>query len=435
MFCNQCEQTSHGVGCVEPVGVCGKDVDVQSLQETLLYGVKGLCAYAHHARRLGAVDEGVDAFVEEALFATVTNVNFDLESLIELVLECGKWNLRVMQMLDEAHVKHYGSPTPTKVYEGTRAGPGILVTGHDLLDLDDLLKQTAGTGVNVYTHGEMLPAHGYPKLRAYPHLAGHFGDAWQRQKTEFKQFTGPVLATTNCVLIPTEHYRDRLFTTRATAVPGARRLKTSDFSEVIAAAKRCTPLPDAPVCESTIGFHHSVLTGLAEHILAAVRGGKLKHVYVIGGCDGAEPGRNYFSRYAAGTPRDSVVLTVGCGKFRIRREEFGTIKLDGVGEIPRLLDMGQCNDSYGAIQVAAALANALGCTVNDLPLTIVLSWFEQKAVAVLLTLLYLGVKGIRIGPAAPAFLSPNVLKFLQDKFDLQLINADPMVDLKVSMSA
>ncbi|MFQ5805176.1 MAG: hydroxylamine reductase [Phycisphaerae bacterium] len=433
MFCNQCEQTAHGTACVD-IGVCGKDPDMQSLQEILLYGLKGMAAYAHHARRLGMVDEKVDAFFEEALFATVTNVNFDVESLFELVLECGRKNLRVMGMLDEGHVKRYGTPSPTTVFEGTRPGLGILVTGHDLLDLEDLLKQTDGTGINVYTHGEMLPAHMYPELRKYKHLVGHYGGAWQKQKSEFARFTGPVLATTNCVLIPPEAYKDRLFTTRVTAVPGGTRLTSNDFSQVIECARKCEPLPDKPVKESTIGFHHSVVLGLAGKIVAAVKAGKLKHFFLIGGCDGAELGRNYFSEFAANTPKDTIVLTLGCGKYRIRDNDFGTIELEGVGPIPRLLDMGQCNDAYGAIQVALALSKAFDCGVNDLPLTIVLSWFEQKAVAVLLTLLALDVKGIRIGPKPPAFISPNVFKVLQDKYDLNLTsNKDPMADLKASL--
>ena len=433
MFCNQCEQTAHGTACVEK-GVCGKDADVQSLQEILLYGLKGMCAYAHHARRLGMVDEEVDAFVEEALFATVTNVNFDMESLFGLVLECGRKNLRVMQMLDEAHTKRFGAPSPATVYEGTKAGPGILVTGHDMLDLADLLEQTQATGTNVYTHGEMLPAHMYPELRKYEHLAGHYGGAWQKQKKEFAKFTGPVLATTNCVLLPRDSYKDRLFTTRVTAVPGGRRLASNDFSEVVECAKRCEPLPEDRVGESTVGFHHSVLLGMADKILAAVKAGSLSHFFLIGGCDGAEPGRNYFSEFAKNTPPDSLILTLGCGKYRIRDNDYGTIELDGVGPVPRLLDMGQCNDSYGAIQVAVALADALGCDVNDLPLTIVLSWFEQKAVAVLLTLLALNVKGIRIGPAPPAFVSPNVFKILQDEYDLKLTsNRDPLADLRASL--
>lgn len=434
MFCNQCEQTARGKGCTE-IGVCGKDADMQSLQEILLYGLKGMAAYAHHARRLGMVDEAVDAFTEEALFATVTNVNFDMSSLLELVLECGRQNLRVMQMLDEGHVKRFGTPSPTTVYEGTKAGPGILVTGHDMVDLDDLLRQTAGTGVNVYTHGEMLPAHMYPELRKYPHLAGHFGGAWQKQKREFVDFTGAILATTNCVLIPREEYKNRLFTTRVTAVPGGTRLTSNDFSAVIECAKRCTPLKNVPTRESTIGFHQSVILGLADKIVAAVKAGKLKHFFLIGGCDGAEVGRNYFSDYANATPPDSLILTLGCGKYRIREHDFGTFQLDGVGPIPRLLDMGQCNNAYSAIQVAVALSKAFNCGVNDLPLTIVLSWFEQKAVAVLLTLLALGVKGIRIGPAAPAFVSPNVFRILQDKYDLKLTsNKTPLADLQEALA-
>lgn len=423
MFCNQCEQTQNGVGCVD-LGVCGKDADVQSLQETLLYGVKGMAAYAHHARRLGATDAEVDSFVEEALFATMTNVNFDVDSLLEMVLRCGEMNLKVMQMLDAAHTRRFGLPVPTTVQEGTKAGPGILVTGHDLLDLSDLLEQAAGKGVNVYTHGEMLPAHSYPALRAHPHLAGHFGTAWQNQHFEFTQFTGPVVATTNCVLIPWETYRERLYTTRITAVPGATRIRSNDFSQVIDQALQCEPLPDAPARQSTIGFHHSVILSLADKVIDAIKTGAVKHVYLIGGCDGAESGRNYYTQMAERAPADSLILTLGCGKFRIRDGNYGT-----VAGLPRLLDMGQCNDAYGAIKVASALAGAFGCGVNDLPLTLAISWFEQKAVAVLLTLLHLGVQGIRIGPAAPAFLTPNVLKILQQKYDLKLIEAEPPQEL------
>jgi len=435
MFCNQCEQTAHGTACVEK-GVCGKDADIQSLQEILLYGLKGMCAYAHHARRLGKVDENVDAFVEEALFSTITNVNFDMASMLEMVLECGRQNLRVMEMLNDGHVERFGAPSPTTVFEGTKAGPGILVTGHDMLDLENLLKQTEGTGINVYTHGEMLPAHMYPELRKYEHLAGHYGGAWQKQKKEFTKFTGPVLATTNCVLLPRDNYKDRLFTTRVTAVPGGKRLLDDDFSEVIDCAKRCQPLSDDQTGESTVGFHHSVLLGLADKIVAAVKAGSVKHFFLIGGCDGAERGRNYFSEFASNTPADSLILTLGCGKYRIRDNDYGTIDIDGVGPVPRLLDMGQCNDAYGAIQVAVALAGAFDCGVNDLPLTIVLSWFEQKAVAVLLTLLALDVKGIRVGPAPPAFISPKVFEILQQQYDLKLTNnSDPMADLQASLSA
>lgn len=423
MFCNQCEQTQNGTGCTE-IGVCGKDPDIQSLQEILLYGVKGMAAYANHARRLGKTDDNVSAFIEEALFATVTNVNFDMESLLEMVLECGRQNLRVMEMLDAGHTERFGTPEPTTVYEGTKAGPGILVTGHDLVDLAALLEQTAGLGINVYTHGEMLPAHSYPELKKHPHLAGHYGGPWQNQQWEFPGFAGPIVATTNCVLIPSDVYADRLFTTRITAVPGGTRLTDNDFSPVIQMARESAPLSENKVRESTIGFHHSVILGLADKVVDAVKSGAIKRFYLIGGCDGAEAGRNYYTHLAEGAPDEAVILTLGCGKYRIRNHEYGDI--DG---IPRFLDMGQCNDAYGAVQVALALSHAFDCGVNDLPLEIVLSWFEQKAVAVLLSLLALDVKGIRLGPVAPAFVSPNVFKVLQDRFDLKLIESEPPAEL------
>ena len=430
MFCNQCEQTAHGTGCERSPGVCGKNEDIQSLQEMLLYGLKGMCAYAHHARRLGKVDEEVDAFVEEALFATMTNVNFDLDSHLELVLECGRKNLRVMEMLEEGHVQKFGKPSPTTIKEGTVAGPGILVTGHDMLDLHDLLLQTAGKGVNVYTHGEMLPAHMYPELRKFPHLVGHFGGAWQKQKTEFAQFTGAILATTNCIMEPRQTYADRVFSTRVTAFPGGHPLKTNDFTPVIEKARSCPPLKDNIVRESQIGFHKTAILELAGTIVQAVKDGKISRFFLIGGCDGAEPGRNYFSDYAQATPRDSFILTLGCGKYRIRDYDYGTL----LG-LPRLLDMGQCNDAYGAIQVAVALSKAFDCSVNDLPLTLVVSWFEQKAVAVLLTLLSLGVKGITIGPNAPGFVTPNVFRLLQEKFDLRLTGKNAKEDLNRALAA
>jgi len=429
MFCNQCEQASRGVGCSNGVGVCGKDPDVQSLQEIILYGLKGMAAYANHARRLGKHDEKVSAFIEEALFATMTNVNFDIPTLFGMAMELGTHNLRVMEMLDAGHVENFGKPAPTQVREGTQAGPGILITGHDLLDLSDLLKQLEGTNIKVYTHGEMLPAHMYPKLRQHPNLAGHYGGAWQGQRKEFAAFPGAIVATTNCILIPTPEYADRLFTTRATAVPGAVRLATNDFSPVVARAKACPACVDKPTGVSTVGFHWSVILDAAPTIVQAVKAGKVSHFFLVGGCDGAEPGRNYFSEFAASTPADSFVLTLGCGKFRIRNQEYGTL----LG-LPRLLDMGQCNDAYGAIQVAVALAKAFDCTVNDLPLTLCISWFEQKAVAVLLTLLSLGVKGITIGPNPPAFVTPNVFKILREKFDLKLTGGNAKRDLSLALA-
>ena len=430
MHCNQCEQTFHKTGCVTSPGMCGKSADVQSLQEMLLYGLKGMAAYAHHARRLGKSDETVSAFIEEALFATMTNVNFDVKSLLEYCLECGRMNLRVMQMLDEGHVEAFGKPAPTKVKEGTQAGRGILVTGHDLADLRDLLGQVEGSDIKVYTHGEMLPAHMYPFFQNHSNLVGHYGGAWQNQKREFAAFPGPVVATTNCVLIPRESYKGRLFTTRGTAVPGGQCISDGDYSAVIAEALRCEPCEEQITGESTVGFHRTVLLDHAQTIVDAVKAGQISRFFVIGGCDGADPGRNYFSDYAQGTPDDSFILTLGCGKYRIRDHEYG----EHLG-FPRLMDMGQCNDAYGAIAVASALAEAFDCSVNELPLTLVISWFEQKAVAVLLTLLSLGVKGITLGPNAPAFVSPNVFAILQERFDLRLSGNDAEGDLRLAMTA
>lgn len=423
MFCNQCEQSSHGTGCTHAPGVCGKDEDVQSLQEMLLYGLKGMAAYANHARRLGKHDEAVSAFIEEALFATMTNVNFDQDALLELCLECGRQNLRVMELLDAGHVERFGAPSPAEVREGTQRGPGILITGHDLLDLANLLEQCEGTDIGVYTHGEMLPAHMYPRLREHPNLRGHYGGAWQKQKKEFAVFPGPIVATTNCIQLPREEYAGRLFTTRVTAVPGGARLQGDDFGPVLDAARRCAPCTNEPLRSSTIGFHHSVLLQHAGALVDGIRAGKLKRFYLIGGCDGAEPGRNYFTEYARGTSPDSFVLTLGCGKYRIRDEPLGSL----LG-FPRLLDMGQCNDAYGAIKVALALADALRCGVNELPLTLVISWFEQKAVAVLLTLLALDVQGITLGPNPPPFVTPNVFRLLQQRYGLRITGKDAAAD-------
>jgi hydroxylamine reductase len=361
----------------------------------------------------------------------MTNVNFDMDSHLELVLECGRKNLRVLEMLEEGHIEKFGKPSPTTVKEGTVAGPGILVTGHDMVDLNVLLEQTAGTGINVYTHGEMLPAHMYPGLRKFPHLAGHFGGAWQNQRKDFTQFTGPVLATTNCIQDPKERsYADRVFSTRVTAFPGGKPFKTDDFAPLIEKARACQPLPDNVVRESQIGFHRTAILDMADTIVQAVKEGTISRFFLIGGCDGAEPGRNYFSDYAQATPKDSFILTLGCGKYRIRDYDYGTL----LG-LPRLLDMGQCNDAYGAIQVAVALSKAFDCSVNDLPLTLVVSWFEQKAVAVLLTLLSLGVKGITIGPKPPAFVSASVFKVLQEKFDLRVTGKNAREDLDRALAA
>jgi hydroxylamine reductase len=417
MFCYQCEQTAGGSGCTK-IGVCGKNEDIQSLQDILLFGLKGIAAYAFHARQLGARDEDIDAFMHEALFKTVTNVSFEMNQYIEMVLKCGAMNFGVMELLDRAHTQKFGNPIPTQVETGTKNGLGILVTGHDLLELYELLRQTEGAGINIYTHSEMLPAHGYPELKRFKHLVGNYGGAWQEQKKEFNEFKGAVLATTNCVLIPPQGtYLDRLFTVGITGIPGARHIQNRDFAPLITKAKSLPALPEAPGKKITTGFHHTAILGLAGKIVDLVKAGKIRRLFLIGGCDGAKPGRNYYTEFSEKVPRDCIILTLACGKYRFNKLDFGEIQ-----GIPRLLDIGQCNNAYSAIQVVIALSKVFNCSPNDLPVSIILSWFEQKAVAIFLTLLYLGVKGMRIGPTPPAFITPNVFNILQDKFDVRLIS-------------
>ena len=428
MNCNQCEQCGPVCTTTGP-GICGKDPDIQALQETLIYGLKGMAAYANHARRLGAHSEEVSAFIEDALFSTMTNVNFDLASTLGLCLKCGEMNLKVMELLDGAHVAHFGNPSPVEVVEGTQAGPGILVTGHDLLDLEHVLQACEGTVVKVYTHGEMLPAHMYPKLRNHPNLAGHYGDAWQKQRVEFDAFPGPVLATTNCITLPKSSYKDRLFGARVVSAPSGAVILDGNYKPLVELALRLPPCEQRIIKRSTIGFHHSVIAAHLPTIVDAVKAGKISRFFLIGGCDGAEPGRNFFADVAKAAPADSFILTLGCGKYRIRDHDFGT----HLG-FPRLMDMGQCNDAYGAIRVAAALAKEFNCTVNDLPLSLVISWFEQKAVAVFLTLLHLGVKNIAVGPNPPAFFTPNILKYLVDHYGLRVAAGDGAAYVKSVMT-
>jgi hydroxylamine reductase len=427
MFCNQCEQTAKGTGCTVK-GVCGKDEDIQSLQLTLTYGLKGIAAYAYHARELGARDEQVDAFMHEALFKTLTNVDFDLNDHVKLVLKAGEMNLRVMKLLDEATLKRFGPSGPVEVPTSRKAAPGILVSGHGYLELEALLKQTEGTGIMVYTHGELLPAHSYPELRKYKHLAGNWGSAWQKQRTEFPEFGGPLLMTTNCVMPPLDSYKDKIYTTSIVAVDGCKHLDMKDYGAIIEHAKKIGPLPAKEGKPLTTGFHHDPILALAPKIVEAVKAGKIRRFFFIGGCDGAKPGRDYYTKMAEMVPKDCVILTAACGKYRFNDRDFGDI--DG---IPRLLDMGQCNNCYSGIQVALALADAFKCGVNELPLSFVISWYEQKAVAILLTLLHLGVKNMRIGPSPPAFVSPNVLKILQDNYNLMLIG-DPAKDLEAMLA-
>ena len=388
------------------------DTDVHSVREIITYGIKGYAAYADHARILGKESDEIYAFTHKALAAQLDN-SLGLMDYVGLAMETGRINLATMELLNQAHVEAYGHPVPTPVELGTKAGKAILVSGHDLKMLEELLKQTEGKGINVYTHGEMLPAHGYPGLKKYPHLAGNFGGAWQDQAKEFVDFPGAIIFNTNCIQRPAEAYKDRLFTWGLVQWPDVRHIDGWDFSEVIKKAQECAGFPENPGQKILTGFGHNAVLGVADKVIAAVKTGQIRHFFLIGGCDGAKSGRNYYTEFAEKAPRDTVILTLACGKYRFNKLEFGDI-----GGIPRLLDVGQCNDAYSAIQIAVALAGAFNCGVNDLPLSMILSWYEQKAVAILLTLLHLGIKNIKIGPSLPAFITPNVLNFLVENFNI-----------------
>ncbi len=397
--------------------------DVVGLQELLTYGLKGAAAYTDHALILGVQDESVWAFFHEAL-SFLADFPRDIDALTKMCLRCGEVNYRVMEILDEANTGAYGSPVPTSVRTEPVAGKAILVSGHDLKDLHDLLVQTQGKGINIYTHGEMLPAHGYPELNRFEHLAGNFGGAWQDQQKEFDAFPGAVLMTTNCIQKPRETYKGRIFTTGLVAWPGVTHVEGPDFSPVIEAALDAEGFSeDGPEQTITVGFARDAVMGVADKVIDAVEAGKIRHFFLIGGCDGAKPGRNYYTELAQAVPDDCVILTLACGKYRFNKLEFGEI--DG---IPRLLDIGQCNDAYSAIRIATALAEAFETDVNSLPLSLILSWYEQKAVVILLTLLHLGIKNIRIGPTLPAFITPPVLRTLVEGFGLTPIST-PEKDL------
>ena len=543
MFCYQCEQTAKGTGCTV-AGVCGKDARTAAMQDLLVHALKGIAAYAHPAAQSGSVDPAIDHFLIEALFTTVTNVNFDAEriagligeagrmkeraealyrasgkapdlpiqgpmawrpagtfeallkqaeedqigkkaaaqgqeiaglyalnlyglkgmaayvhhakvlcyedasiyafirevlafladdthgtdELVAMALRCGEANIRVMEMLDRANTDTYGHPVPTKVRVTPLRGRAILVSGHDLKDLEELLKQTAGRGLNVYTHGEMLPAHGYPGLKKYPHLAGNHGGAWQDQNREFAAFPGAILMTTNCIQKPAETYKYRIFSSGLVGWPGVKHITDRNFAPVIEAALAEAGFSaDEPEKTITVGFARQAVLGAADHVIRAVKAGKIRRFFLIGGCDGAKPGRNYFTELAQMIPADCVILTLACGKYRFNKLDFGEI--DG---LPRLLDVGQCNDAYSAVRIALALADAFHTDVNSLPLSLVLSWYEQKAVAILLSLLYLGVRNIRLGPSLPAFVAPAVLDILHEKFNLMPITT-PEQDLKAML--
>jgi len=391
------------------------DPDVRSLQQILTYGLKGVAAYADHAAILGHTDDGVTDFIYEGLASTLEEKTVD--ELVGLVLKCGAVNLRAMEILDAANTGKYGHPVPTKVPLGPKKGKAILVSGHDLRDLEMILTQTEGKGINVYTHGEMLPTHGYPELKKYKHFYGHYGTAWQNQLKEFDEFPGAILMTTNCIQRPAESYKDHIFTTGLVGWPGVRHIIDKDFTSVIEKALELPGFPeDVPGKEVTVGFARNAVLNVADHVIEAVKNKKIRHFFLVGGCDGAKSGRNYYTEFVEKAPKDTVIMTLACGKFRFFDKDLGDIC-----GIPRLLDIGQCNDAYSAVQIAVALANAFEVGVNDLPLSMIISWYEQKAVSILLTLLHLGIKNIRLGPTLPAFISPNVLKVLVDNFNIMPI--------------
>ena len=538
MFCNQCEQVVKGIGC-EKVGTCGKNGEVSDLQDLLIHAVQGLALFAAEGRRLGIVDEAADLFTLEAIFSTLTNVDFDparfqalinravelrealkakvaaaggrttftapaaaykpgntapglagqgkalnfiasldpdpnisslkqtllyglkgiaayadhawilgqkddaiagfvydalivlmakglsVDDCVAVALKAGAINLRTMELLDAGNTGTYGRPRPTKVPLGARKGKCILVSGHDLKDLQLLLEQTSGTGISVYTHGEMLPAHAYPELKKHEHLYGHFGTAWQNQHNEFPNFPGPVVFSTNCIQKPRDSYKDRIFTDGLVGWPGCTHVVGKDYGPVIAKALAMEGFTaDTDKGSVMVGFGRNAVLAVADTVIEAVKSKAIRHFFLVGGCDGAKPGRDYYTRFVEQVPADCVVLTLACGKFRFFDKDLGSI-----GGIPRLLDVGQCNDAYSAIKIAVALADAFKCGVNDLPLSMILSWYEQKAVAILLTLLHLGIKDIRLGPSLPAFITPAVLQILVDNFALKPIAEKPEEDL------
>ncbi|WP_020558583.1 hydroxylamine reductase [Thiofilum flexile] len=416
-----------------PIAAINRDqaevgADVIGLRMLILYGLKGVCAYSHHARTLGFRDSAIDADIAK-LLAYLGTDPVDMDELLAQSLAVGEVNLRVMELLDRANNETFGNQTVTQVRVSPVAGKAILVSGHDLHDLAQILEQTKDSGVNVYTHGEMLPAHAYPGLKRYPHLVGNYGSAWQNQQIEFAEFPGPIILTSNCIIEPDKSYKQRIFTVGPVGWAGVRHIDNGDYKMAIQAAKALPGFKEsAPEKFITTGFGHHTVLGVADKVVAGVKAGAIQHFFVIGGCDGAKPGRNYYTELAQSTPANSVVLTLGCAKYRFNQHEFGAI--DG---IPRLLDLGQCNDAYSAIKIASTLAGAFGCSVNELPLSLMISWFEQKATAVLLSLLAVGVKGIHLGPTLPVYLTPNLLAVLQERFDIR-VNNTPEADLKLALA-
>ncbi|QHZ52049.1 hydroxylamine reductase [Paenibacillus larvae] len=428
MFCYQCEQTPSG-GCTV-MGVCGKNEDIASLQDTIIFGLKGVAAYATHARQLGYTDPFVDQVTHEALYMTLTNSNFNLQEHLDMAMKVGEATVRVMDLLDRAHTDYLGIPNPVQVSQNKIEGKCIVVTGHNLFALEQLLKQTEGKGIHVYTHSEMLPAHGYPKLNKYPHLKGNIGKAWYDQRRLFEEFPGAILATTNCVMPIKGTYADRFFSYEVAGLEGVTKISGNDFSPLI---ERALELPEAHIeSEQTLmtGYHHETVLGLAPEIVEAVRSGKIRHFFVIAGCDAPGKGGNYYRELATRLPADTVILTTSCGKFRFNDVDYGLVP--GT-DIPRYIDLGQCNNSGSTVKIALALADAFGCSVNELPVSIVLSWFEQKAVAILLGLFSLGIRDIRIGPKPPEFLTEGVMNVLVNAFGLKLIG-DVQEDMNIMLA-
>jgi hydroxylamine reductase len=428
--CATCESPCGRTSDYDMTGIWDSDEDIRSLKSLILFGLRGMAAYAYHAGVIGYTSDEVNAFFLKAV-ATLGD-EWEMKDLLPLVMEVGQVNLKCMEMLDKANTETFGNPTPATVSLKVEKGPFIVITGHDLYDLKQLLEQTKDKGINVYTHGEMLPAHAYPELRKYPHLKGNFGTAWQNQQKEFANLPAPILFTTNCLMPPKDIYKDRVFTTEVVSYPEIVHIgENKDFTPVIEKALELGGFAEDTQFTGinggttvTTGFSHSAVIGVADTVIEAVKSGAIRHFFLVGGCDGAKPGRNYYTEFVKQAPADTVILTLACGKYRFNDLDIGTI-----GGLPRIMDMGQCNDAYSAIRVAVALAEAFGCGVNDLPLSMILSWYEQKAVCILLTLLYLGIKDIRLGPSLPAFISPNVLNYLVENYNIAPIST-PEEDLK-----
>lgn len=422
MFCYQCSMTARGIGCTTK-GVCRKDVTLAHLQDNLIFSLKGISAYLYHARDLGYVDQEIDAFIEKSLYSTTTNTNFDTGSFVDLAIESGMANLKAMRLLKNAHIERYGEPQPTKVRTGTIKGYGIVVTGHDLRVLEEILKQTEGTGINIYTHGELLPAHGYPGLRKYSHLIGNLGKSWFDQKKLFVKYPVAIVGTSNCVMLPNDQYRDRTFTTGVARLPKVRHIDLTkdgyDFTPVIEKAKSLPKLVDEPYNiggDITTGFSKSVILSLADTIKRLVGEGKIKHFFLVGGCDAPLSRMEYYTEFVKKIPNDTVVLTLACGKFR-----FNDINLGDIEGIPRLIDIGQCNDAIVGIDLAVELAKLFDTEINKLPLTLVISRMEQKAVSIFWTLLALGIKNVYLGPNIPAWVNDDILKILKENYGVKMI--------------